>query len=268
MSKYAGVRFSPIRPSAAIRDAFDRKLVALIDRMNQDVTHRLLATYRADPPTSVVLYGQDASPAKILQAAMRELTRDWLARFNELGPKLAEHFTRSVLDRNDRAIAADLYKARFTVRFKMTAAMRDAYQAVIGENVSLISSLPAEHMAGVEQLVMRSVAAGRDLATLAQGLEKRYGITKRRAGRIARNQNDTATSILARTRYLEMGLTRAIWLHSAGGKTVRPTHVAFSGKTFSIRDGVVLEPSEGIVWPGTAINCHCVMKPAIEGIDY
>lgn len=268
MTRYAGVRIGPVRPSAAIRVAYDKRLAALVDALAADVSRVLLATYRADPPLSVVLYGQDASPLKILQSAMRGLTRDWLSKFNELGPKLADRFASDVRDRNDRAIAADLRKARFTVRFKMTAGMREAYGAVLSENVALISSLPAEHLAGVEQLVMRSVAAGRDLGTLAKGLEKRHGITRRRAARIAVNQNNSATAILARTRYLEMGLTRAIWLHSAGGTTPRPTHVAFSGKTFDLREGVVLEPDEGIVWPGTAINCRCVMRPAIEGIDY
>ena len=59
----------------------------------------------------------------------------------------------------------------------------------------------------------------------------------------------------------------AIWLHSAGGKEPRPSHVAFSGKRYSLKKGVVLDPKEGIVWPGTAIRCRCVPKPVIPGFD-
>lgn len=73
--------------------------------------------------------------------------------------------------------------------------------------------------------------------------------------------------MLARSRQLELGITKAKWLHSAGGKTPRETHVAFSGHEYDVAKGVTLEPDEGVVWPGTAIYCRCVSVPIVPGFD-
>lgn len=254
----------PIRPSAAVREAYDNRLQAAVDQMQHAVVRDVSASYVETSPHALVLYGQDASPAKTIETAMRRVSRDWLKRFDALGPKLAAHFAKQVKDRNDRSLAADLRRGKFTVRFTMTRAMNDAYQAVIAENVGLIRSIAERHLSSVQTLVMQSVSAGRDLGTLAKALEQQHGVTKRRAANIALTQNNTATAVLTRARWLELGITRARWHHSAGGKTPRPTHVAFSGKTYDVRTGVILEPDEGYVWPGSAIGCRCVGSPVVE----
>lgn len=257
---------TPIRPAAPIRAKYETRLLALLDEMQTSLAHWILAEYRRSEP-EVILLGQDRSPASILQSAIAKLSKRWLDRFDEFAPKLADYFATRVQDRCDRTLRNDLRKAGMTVRFTMTAAMRDAFDAVRSENVSLIKSVATEHLTGVEQLVMRSVTAGRDLATLSQGLQKRYGVAKRRAALIARDQNNKATAAMQRVRHLELGITEAKWLHSAGGKTPRHAHVAFSGQRYSIRDGHDFGDGEGTVWPGTAINCRCVAVPIISGFD-
>ncbi len=96
-------------------------------------------------------------------------------------------------------------------------------------------------------------------------MEETYGVTKRRAAFIARDQNNKATAVFERTRHVEIGVTEAIWLHSAGGKVPRPEHVAFSGKKYDIRKGAYLEGKW--TWPGVEINCRCVSKPVIPGFE-
>lgn len=256
---------SPVRPSAPIRIKYEKRLFALIDEMANSLEHWLSASYRKTDPG--VIYGMDASPARIMQSAMRKLSRRWLRKFDRLAPKLADYFATDVQSRCDRSLAADLRKGGMTVRFKMTAAMRNASQAIVAENVSLIKSIPRQYMTGVETLVMQSVQTGRDLGTLTEELTKRHGITKRRAAGIALDQNNKATATLTNVRWLELGIEEATWLHSAGGKVPRPSHVAFSGSRYSVRKGVVLDPKEGIVWPGTAIKCRCVGKAVIPGLE-
>jgi SPP1 gp7 family putative phage head morphogenesis protein len=160
---------------------------------------------------------------------------------------------------------ADLRKAGMSVRFKMTAAMNDAYQAVRAENVNLIKSIAQQHLTQVETLVMQSVQQGRDLGALTQELTARYGVTKRRAAFIAKDQNNKATATMTRVRHLELGITQAKWLHSAGGKHPRPEHVAFSGKVYQIANGHDFGDGEGPVWPGQPINCRCVAIPIVPG---
>lgn len=258
---------SPIHPSPPIRIKYQRELDKAIDRMQRSIVSELTKGYRENQPEVMVLYGMDASPAKILQGIMRSLTRQWQSEFDALAPKLSAYFATAVKDRCDRSLMADFRRAGLTVRFKMTAAMNDAYQAIISENVALIRSIPAQHLLGIESLVTQSVTAGRDLSVLSKGLQERYGVTKRRGANLALSQNNMATAALTRVRWLEMGVTQGIWRHSAGGKVPRPSHVAFSGSKYDVETGVVLDPKDGHILPGQLVNCRCVGVAVVSGYN-
>lgn len=253
----------PIRPAAPTRITYQRRVDALIDEMQRSLMYWLRAAYRADPPATVAL---DALP---LQNAFDKLARRWLRRFDTLSVQLSEWFASTVENRVDRNMMADLRKAGFTVKFQQSPAMREAFEAVVAENVALIKSIGAQHLEGVQVALSQSISAGRDLSVLTDELTKRVGITKRRAARIALDQNNRATAIMVRTRALENGITKARWQHSAGGKVPRPEHVQASRDRliFDLKDGVDFENGEGTVWPGTAINCRCVAIPVIPGFD-
>ncbi len=205
----------------------------------------------------------DASPAAELQAAFGKHARRWQRRFDKAAPELARFFASAAKDCTDRELAAILKRAGITVEFKMTAAVQDAYSAVIGEQVGLIRSIASEHLAAVQGLVMRSVQQGRDLGPLAKEIEARYGLTRKRAALIARDQNSKATAVITRVRQQGLGLDQAIWTHSTGGKHPRPEHVAASGKPYSISKGMFLEGK--YTWPGMEINCRCISVPVIPG---
>ena len=255
------IELRAVRPSAAVRAKYQAKLERAVSDMHRSLIYWLRAEYRKQAPRIAL----DATPARELRAAMRKLGRRWLAKFDALAPKLADYFAKAAGDRVDDELRRMLRDAGFTVRFKMTAAQRNAYEAVVEENVSLIKSVAQQHLKNVEGAVMRSVSTGRDLGTLARELEENYGVTKRRAAMIARTQNNMATATLTRTRQKEMGVTKAKWLHSAGGKTPRPEHVAFSGKTYDVDKGAFLEGKW--TWPGVEINCRCVSVPIIPGFN-
>lgn len=254
----------PQRPSAATREKYERALDTQVDKMGRSLRRFLLAAYRADPPTAYVLYAADASPADMMRRAMAKLSKRWLGQFDAFANPAADLFARRTRD----GLLRDLRNAGFTVRYRASRTMTDAFDAVRNENVSLIKSIATEHLAKVEGLVQRTVAAGFDLSVLAGGLEKQLGVTKRRAAFIARDQAGKSFAMMQRAQYLEMGITKGKWLHSAGGAVPRPEHVAFSGKVFDLVDGHDFNDGEGPTWPGVPINCRCVFGPAIKGIDY
>jgi SPP1 gp7 family putative phage head morphogenesis protein len=258
-TKPGGIELAAIRPNAGLRADYHKKLDRAVEDMHRSVLYWLRAAYRANAPE----IAQDASPARILRSAMRKLGRRWLRRFDELGPELAEYFATAASERVDGALADMLRKKGFTVRFKATAAQNDAYQAIIGQNVGLIKSVAQKYLTDIEGDVMRSVMAGRDLGTLTKTLEKTFGVTRRRAALIARSQNNMATATLTKVRQRELGIKQAKWLHSSGGKTPRPEHVAFSGKLYDVTKGAFLEGKW--TWPGVEINCRCVSVPIIPG---
>lgn len=232
--------------------------------MARSASYWLSAAYRANPPE----LAQDESPALSLAARVRALRRRWSARFDRLARLLARHFALDVARRSDVALRRMLERGGFAVEFKMTRAMNDVLQATVKENVSLIKSIPERYFAQVEGAVMRSVAAGRDLHSLSEALQKQHGVTKRRAHLISRDQNNKATADLARARYVELGIENARWLHSAGGKEPRPTHVRASRDrvVFNIREGWYDPHEKKHILPGQLINCRCTMVPVLEDV--
>lgn len=221
----------------------------------------LTANYKA----SGAAVAMDASPAVFMREAMRKLARRWQKRFDDIAAKLSQRFTSAAMKNSDVSLYNALESAGLTVEFKMTAAMNNALQATITENVNLIKSIPEQYLTQVEGLVMRSVSRGRDLSYLTDELEKRYGITRRRAALIARDQNNKATSVMQTARQQSLGITKGIWRHSHAGKEPRPSHVKADGKEFDLSKGMYLDGKWTL--PGEEINCRCTWSPVIPGLE-
>lgn len=292
---------APVRPNVGIGIAYRAKLDALIEDMHRSLMWWIGACYRRNEPEIAKLaldaiermedfgpaplppllvdedgpaaprlgavIASDASPAKVLDSVFDRLRRRWLGQFDDLAPDMARWFATQAKDRSDAALRGSLRRAGMTVKFTMTRATNDAYQAVIAENVGLIRSVAEQHLTRVQGEVMRSVQAGRDLGTLAQTIEHQYGVTRRRAALIARDQNNKATAVIQRVRQQELGIQEAVWLHSAGGKEPRPSHVKAGREreVYKIADGWYDEAVGRSIWPGELINCRCVSRPILPG---
>ncbi len=194
----------PVRPNVGLRVKYQSKMDALIAEMQRSLVYWLSAAWRSNPPEMAM----DASPAMTMRRAMQRLTRFWMKRFDEAAPELADYFATDVEDRSAAVLKKTLRKGGFSVRFQRTRAMNDVLQATIGENVGLIKSIAQKHLSEVEGLVMRSVIQGRKLDELTKQLEHRYGLTRKRAALISRDQNNKATSQMQRARQLDLGITQ------------------------------------------------------------
>jgi SPP1 gp7 family putative phage head morphogenesis protein len=253
----------PVFPNVGIEMMYRRMLEKQIDEMHASILYWVKAKYKNNEPE----IAQDATPASILRIAINKLTSRWQQNFNRGARELAEYFAQSVSQRSDKALMAILKRAGFTVRFKMTPAQRDVFKATVNANVSLIKSIPQQYLSGVEGIVQRSVQVGGDLEQLTKDLQKQYGVTKRRAAFIALDQNTKATAALQRARHIELGISEALWLHSHGGKTPRPTHVAMDRKKYSIEKGMWDPAEKQWILPGQLINCRCVSRPVVAGFS-
>jgi SPP1 gp7 family putative phage head morphogenesis protein len=252
-----------VQPNAGIEAAYRDKLLALVDDMNKSVVYWLRAAYRANEP----VMAQDRTPADELRDAIRKLAKRWQRNFDEAAQEIGEIFSRSVAERSSGALMAILKKAGFTVKFKMTAAMRDIMAATISQQVSLIKSIPSQHFTNIEGLVMRSVQKGGDLAQLTKDLQEQFGVTRRRAVIIARDQNNKATASMTRARQDELGISEAIWVHSSAGKHPRPTHVEMNGKKYDVNKGMWDPAVKRWIFPGEEINCRCFSRSVIPGFS-
>lgn len=253
----------PVRPNAGIEASYRKALNKLLQQMHDSVMYWLKASYKSNEP----VIAQDALPSSALRAAIRKLVRRWQKRFNGMAPKLAKFFSTAVSKRSDAALQKILKQGGITVEFKMTRAQKDVLNATVNQNVNLIKSIPQQYLNNVEGMVMRSVQTGRDLGTLAKELQKQYGVTKRRAALISRDQNNKATSALTRARQVELGIKKALWIHSYAGKKPRPTHLRNNGKPYDIVKGW-LDPSvKKFIHPGELVNCRCVSRSIIPGFE-
>ena len=253
----------PIHSNAGLQAEYRRRLDRLIREMHDSYVYWIEACYGAKPPEMA----QDArhwthgmSPARALQEAMRRLSFRWTKRLDAFATSDAKWFVGRATGHVDTSMRHAMRDAGLTVEFKLSKSVNDVLQATIGEQVALIRSIGRQYHSDVAGLVMRSVAAGRDMTELSKALQERYGITRKRAALIARDQNSKATATIIRVRQLDLGITEALWLHSSAGKTPRPSHVAMNNQPYDVRKGVKLVVDPEVVWPGTAIKCRCVSK--------
>lgn len=254
-----------VRPNAGIEAWYRRKLEDQIKEMQHSLVYWLTAEYRKAGLAGDAADGSGATT--LLAEAFRKQSRRWQWSFDKYAQKLARKMAGRVLSNTDAGLAASVRGEGFAVKFTMTDEMRNVYLAVANENVGLIKSIASEHLTEVQGLVMRSVARGRDLGSLTKDLQARYGITKRRAALIARDQNNKATSALTAARQQSLGITEGVWMHSHAGKVPRPDHVAANGKRFDIKKGIYMPSAGKEVMPGEEINCRCTWRPVIPGFE-
>ena len=259
----------PVRPNVGVKLRYRAQMLSLIEEMNESILYWLTAQYRDAPP----LLAQDARPypSKEIQKRFKELAARWSKRFNKAARKIAEAYLKGSFKATDSAMRAALKKAGISVKFQMTPAMKDAFNASLSENVGLIKSIPDQYLLQVEGIVSRSYAAGRDLETMVKNLKSLYPKAQNRAILIARDQSNKANAVVERARRLELGIVEAEWMHSGGGKHPRPEHVK-AGKEhrrFKVAEGCPIKNEKGeleFILPGEKINCRCVSRPVIPGL--
>lgn len=250
-----------IRPNAGVEVAYRRALDKLVEEMSRSVEYWIEAAYKANPPKMEV--AMDALPSKELAKRLREVGSRWIKRFDEMAEKIASKFVESGKKTTDNSMQQAFKDAGWTVQFKPTKAIRDAMNASVIENVSLIKSIPQQYLKSVEGTVMRGFTNGRDLKQISDELQKHYGVTKRRAAFIARDQSNKLTATVTQARRIELGLFKAVWIHSAGGKVPRASHVK-AGKDrleFDVREGALIDGA--YIQPGYLPNCRCVSRTVL-----
>lgn len=143
-----------------------------------------------------------------------------------------------------------------------TGLMRDedlqqAVDEAIAANVGLIKSIPEQYFDKIEQAVMAGIQGGMLNTTLADDLEKAYGISKSRAKLIATDQLSKINSRLSQIRQQKLGITHYTW-STSHDERVRHEHKLRDGKLFAWHN----PPFDG--HPGQPIRCRCVAKPYTE----
>lgn len=138
--------------------------------------------------------------------------------------------------------------------------LQDQLKLFASQNTQLIRSLPAQELDQVAQIIERGLQEGSRFHSMTQEIQERFGITRRRAKLIARDQTSKLNASLTKLRQQELGVEEYVW-QTAGDERVRPSHRAHDGKKFRWDN-----PPKDTGHPSTDINCRCVAVPVLEGL--
>ena len=249
-----------IHPNLGIKRWYKRELMKIIDEMRLEVNTAIMENYKYQAAT-VAMDGVSDWLGHVIDY----LTDKWNTRLNALSETIAELFVSKSVHNYDAQFKRHLRKAGFTVRLQLTPFAEEALKASIGENVGLIKSIGVQYLGKVEQAVWASIKGGFDLKTLADELQHAHHITRNRAELIARDQAAKANAVIEMARRKELGITKAVWIHSGGGKEPRKSHVKANGTIYEIDKGCYIDGE--YIMPAQKINCRCVSKAIIDGID-
>lgn len=250
-----------INTSAAIKVAYEKKLMRLINDMHKSVKWFLTARYRENED---VIIATDSATNDI-EDELKKLFKGWSKKFDDAAVDISVWFISQEIRHAKAGFKEVLKKAGFTVNTKLTRAQQDKLKAVMVENVRLIKSIPEKYFTDLTSITMESISRGRDLKYMTEELQRQYGVTKDRAITIARDQNNKATSVITHLEYEDFGITKARWKHNSGAKHPRATHVAANNKEYDIKKGLWIDGK--YIFPGSEINCGCTSEPIIEGIN-
>lgn len=193
-----------------------------------------------------------------------DLRERWVATFSDAAVTIAPKFVNAVDSTATKSLKRSIGEKDLPkVKFTMTPEMNQAVDGIIAENVNLIKSIPEKYFTQVQTITLQSITRGRDLQYMTEELQKQFGVTRRRAERIAIDQNNKATAELAKVRQQSLGITKGIWIHSGGGSHPRPKHVKANGQEFELDKGLPVGDNGEYVLPGQEINCGCSWKPVL-----
>lgn len=259
-------------PSVPLQLQYQRGMVNLIREMHNSYLYWIKSKYKARRSE---IMGNDESPTRALERELNALFRQWEKRFDEFAKLRAKNFIRRTNTNTLNQLKRSLKEAGLTVRFRNSRRVNSILRAAVTENVGLIKSIPSEYHTQVNTIVMQGIKNGRDLGYITRGLQREFGVSKRRAITIARDQTNKATQANSVARAEEIGVTHGFWMHRGGGKVPRSTHQQFHGERFLLSKGLYDRQAERVrgggyrgrfVKPAELINCHCTFRIDISTV--
>lgn len=134
----------------------------------------------------------------------------------------------------------------------------------IKENVALIKTIPEETLEKMREIVYDGFTKGRTTTQMVKEIQQIYGISRRRARLIARDQTAKLNGQIQQAQQLDAGITEYIW-YSCKDERVRKRHRELDGKKFGWNDPPVVDKRTGRrCHPGQDYQCRCIARPVFD----
>lgn len=132
----------------------------------------------------------------------------------------------------------------------------------ISDNVDLIKTIPQDSLGKMKEMVYSDYMNGRTTTNIIKGLQQQYGMDKRHARLIARDQTAKLNANITESQQRDAGVNKYEWSTVGDGK-VRDSHDSLDGKIFSWDDPPETDDGRRC-HPGTDFQCRCCAIPVFD----
>lgn len=146
-----------------------------------------------------------------------------------------------------------------TIPPTMTEAQKGIIAAEWGQNLDLyVKNWIDEDILDLRQMVQTEAFAGNRAEGMVKAIQHNYGVSRRKAEFLARQETSLLMSKFRETRYKDVGSTTYRW-QGAMDERERPDHKALQGKVFSWESPPVTDLKTGRrCHPGEDFGCRCL----------
>ncbi len=132
----------------------------------------------------------------------------------------------------------------------------------ISDNVGLIKTIPEDTLEKMKDIVYDGFTNGKTTTRMIKEIQRTYGISRRRAELIARDQTAKLNGQIQKAQQQDAGITEYIWC-TTGDERVRKSHKNLNGKKFSW-DNPPVNSDGRRCHPGEDFQCRCIGRPVFD----
>jgi SPP1 gp7 family putative phage head morphogenesis protein len=257
----------------AVAAKFSKRLGALVDAMTRETEREVLTLFTSETAENGYLPTQDASISAQARILINRLRRKYVRIFN----RDIESLITQMLNNTNRAsksiTAQSLKELSGGLMLKtdfLSGEMKEQFQSLTQDNVSLFKTIPATSFDKVEGAVYDSIVSGQGIKDLKPFFQTFSNGTKKYAHLRAYDQTRRAFTTLNMARLQKNGIKRVQWIHSHGSNAPRKLHQELDGQVFDIDKPPFIGVMYGVnihAFGGVLPNCRCRIMPVFDFKD-
>lgn len=132
----------------------------------------------------------------------------------------------------------------------------------VSENVDLIKTIPNQSLGKMKEIVYKNYMEGHTTTSIVKELQQQYGMDKRHARFIARDQVSKLNAKITKSQQQDAGVNHYKWSGCGDGRE-RDSHKALNGKIFSWDNPPETERGRRC-HPGEDYQCRCCAIPVFD----
>ena len=203
------------------------------------------------------------------QAITRDVDRSWFTNLTRIAAALvgiADSTVANILNlESQRHTSRFMADVKRVIGVDVGAIIRDEdldgyLRTATSMSTMLIRNMAEDTIKRIETAVYTNAIQGNSVKTLREDLQKQFGISKRRAQLIARDQMGKFNGNLTKIRQQQAGVTHYFFTTSHDER-VRPLHKSLDGVKYKWGEPT---GAEGGLPPGQSVMCRCWAKGIVD----